>query len=500
LTPQSAADAEKGLKNLLQLIEQKTQGKVKVKEGTVDATEITTLDLPAQVPFRPTVGRIDDVLVISSSENLARTSLGMLQGSHEPSKFDDPRLIEALKSLPKPEDGLVFFDGRQLFTQLGKIGTFIRSRAGDNPDAERVATIVEKVLAEVSVLDYEVTVQYTDGYRNCATSAGVLMPDADKTILGQMVAGGQPFADWQRWIPEDAVSYALTTGVNLHPAYEGILGIVREQIPESKKDLDKFEAAQDQIGVHLDKDIFQAFSGESVSVTLPAKSSSRGPESVFALRCEKPERIRELLHRLVDGLQQFPAVKTQQLSLTECKDLEGFDELSATSLAMVGARPVIGFHEGWMMIGSSPSAVQRVLDTYEGKAPSIAKAESFKRFDLDIEGPVSSLSYRHLADGIRQTAQALRQVGMMAPMILGAAGAQADPEDLKPVQDALALLPSIANVVEKFDFLEAMLSVTQAGEQPNTYRRRCVTLVRPPAESPAEQSASDKTSEAQSEE
>lgn len=483
LTPQSAADAETGLKNLLNLVAEKSAGKVSVRTSTVESVELVTLDLPPEAPFHPALARVDDVLLISSSEALARRSLGMLLGSHEPSKFDDARLTEALKSLPKPEDSLVFFDGRQLFNQLRTMGTFIRAKAGDNPDAGRVATIVEKVLDELSVLDYEATVEYTDGYRNCATAYGVLLPDADQKILGKMVLGGKPFKDWQRWIPEDAVSYSLSTGVNLHPAYEGVLGILREQVPESNEEIKKFEQAQDEIGVHLDRDIFQAFSGESVSVTLPAASSAAagGPESVYALRCQKPERIRELLHRLVDGLQQFPAVKAQQLSLSECKELEGFDELSATSLMMVGARPVIGFHEGWMLIGSSPSAVQRVLDTYAGKEPSIAKAQSFARFDLAIEGPVTGLSYRHLAEGTRQAAQMLRQIGLMAPMILGMAGAQAEPEDLKPVQDALALLPSIANVVGKFDYLEAMLSVTQQGQQPNSYQRRSVTLVRPPA-------------------
>ena len=484
LTPQGAADAEAGLKNLLNLVEEKSAGKVSVKTSTVESVEMTGLDLPADVPMHFTVARVDDVLLISSSEALARRSLIMLLGSHEPSKFDDPRLIAALKTLPKPEDALVFFDGQQLFAQLRKIGSIIRSKAGDNPDTERVATLVEKVLDEVSVFDYEVTVEYTDGYRNCAATSGVLMPDADQTLLGKMVLGGEPFQDWQRWIPEDAVSYSLATGVNLHPAYEGILQIVREQIPESHGELEKFEQAQDEIGVHLDRDILQAFSGESVSVTLPAVSAAgaAGPESVFALRCQKPDRIRELLHRLFDGLQQFPAVKAQQLSLTECEELEGFDQLSAMSLMMVGARPVIGFHEGWMIVGSSPSAVQRVLDTYDGEAPSIAKAQSFERFDLEIEGPVTALSYRHLAEGTRQAAQTLRQIGLMAPMIVGMAGAQAEPEDLKPLMDAMALLPSVANVVGKFDYLEAMLSVTQQGDQPNYYKRRSVTLVRPPTE------------------
>jgi hypothetical protein len=64
-------------------------------------------------------------------------------------------------------------------------------------------------------------------------------------------------------------------------------------------------------------------------------------------------------------------------------------------------------------------------------------------------------------------------------MILGMVGAKAKPEELKPVQEALALLPSVAKIVSKFDFLEAQLSVTQAGKEPGTYETREVTIVRP---------------------
>lgn len=493
LTPDDAADVQAGVINLFELAEERSEGKAPVKKSSEGSVEITSLVLGDELPFRPSVARLDDVVLLSTSEQLIRRSLAMLQGSGEPSKFDDKRLAEALAQLPEPEDALIFFDGQQLFSQLRKIGSFIRSKAPDKPEAERAATLLEQVLSQLDVLDYEVTVQYTDGYRNCAKTLGKLNADPDEKLLGRMVSSGEPFENWQRWIPADAVSYSLSTGVNLHEGYEGVLDFLNEHVPESKEGLEKLEQAQEDIGVHLDRDILQAFSGESVSVTLPAAPSASmgGAQSVLALRCHKPDRIRELLHRLVDGLQQFPAVQAQQITLSECSELEGFDEVSATTLQMVGARPVIGFHDGWMIIGSSPGAVQKVLDTYEGKAPGVADAESFQRFDLAVDGPVVGLSYRNLAESTRQTANGIRQVGLMAPMIIGMAAAQAEPEDLKPVQEALALLPSIANVIDKFDFLEAMLCVTQPSDAPNTYLRRSVTLVRPPAESEGGETVSE---------
>ena len=202
----------------------------------------------------------------------------------------------------------------------------------------------------------------------------------------------------------------------------------------------------------------------------------------MALRCQKPERIRELLHQLIDHLREIPAVEKQDLLLTECDELEGFETVSAAMLTMLGAGPVIGFRDGWMVVGSNAAAVEKVFDTRAGEGETIVDTEAFKKLNLEVEGPVRSISYTDLAESTRQTARMLAQIGFVAPMIIGMAGEDADSEKLKPVREVLGLLPSVAKIVGKFDFLEARLSVTQEGDAPGTYLRRSVTVVRPLAE------------------
>jgi hypothetical protein len=484
LTPESAAGCEAAVKNLFAKAELHSNGEVPVVTSTEGTVELTSLGLPKEVPFRPTVARIDGVLILSTSEVFVRRSVGMLQGSGEPSKFDDPRLKEALSTLPKPEDALVFFDARELFSALRNIGTFIREESRGDEDAVRVAGVIERVIDQVAVFDYAITSEYTEGYQNRCESHVKMLPDTKDKVLAQMLESGQPFDAWQRWVPADATAYSLGTGVNLHPLYEYVVKIIGDEIPNGQDLLQKFYEAQDQLGVHLDEDILQAFSGEYVSVTLPASGPSAmgSPDSVLALRCEKPDQIRELLHRAVEALQQIPAMKAQQLTFSKCDELEGFEKLSLTSLAMFGAEPVIGFQEGWMIIGSRAAAVKKVLDTRSGSGPTAADSEEFKRFKLDIKGPVSAISYGDMAASTHQTANTVRQIGMIGPMIVGMAGAQADGKDLKPVLDAMKLLPSIAKVIDKFDYLQANLTVTQTGTEPDTLVSRSVTLVRPPAE------------------
>jgi hypothetical protein len=459
-----------------------SQGKITVQEETKGDASVTTLSFgPMPIPVSPTVIRQDGLLIITSYDQLALKSLDMLLSGQGKSKFDDPRLKEALSHLPEPEDALVFYDGRTQFEEMAKFGTFIRQMSNNDPDAERAATLIEEIMHEVAVIDYSVTVEYTDGHFNKSAEYGQMLAGTEDRVLSQMLTSGQPFENWQSWVPANALSYSLSTGANLHPLYEKVISVLEEHFPESQGGLEKFAQIQEQFGVHLDRDILQAFSGESVSVTLPPAIPSfiASPDSFTAMRCSKPDRIKELLHRLVDMVKEIPAAKAQQLNLQESTELDGFEILTATSLGSMGVRPVIGFKDGWMIIASNEKIVQKVMAAKAGEEATVDQSEEFKEFNLEVEGPVYKISYSNLAESTRGISQFLNQAGMFAPAIIGMAAAEANPEDLKPIQEALGLLPDIAKIVRKFDFLEAKISVSQAGDQPGSYLTRTVVKVRP---------------------
>lgn len=485
LTEDDAEGLETGIVQLFELIEEKSEGELAVivseADEEFDAT-ITRLKLPKEMPFQPCIARIDDVIFFSTSPEMLKTSIEQFLDESAESKFDDPRLAEALENLPEAEDTLTFFDGRQLFENLAEMGDFIRSKSGGDEDAQRAASLVDRIVDEISIFDYEACVEYTEEGQNRVAALGKLMPNTDSKLLGRAVAEGKPFKDWHSWVPADATAYSLSTGVNLHVLYEGIIEIVRDEFPESHAGLDEFEEKQDEIGVHIDRDILQSFSGEIVSVTLPVEAGGgESQQGVTALKCSNPERIEELLERAVEGLSKLPALKAQQIELVDCEDeeLEGFKQINATFFQMAGVKPVVGFNDGWMILSTHADAAAKLVAVREGDAESIDRAESLEQFDLDdAEGDVYVVSYRDIGAGIRQVAAALDQAGMMAPMMLGMAAAQADPEDIKPVQEALALLPSIAKVIRKFDYFEQQLSVTSEGPLPNSYVRNSVTLIR----------------------
>lgn len=492
LTADDASGFEQGVVNLFKLLSDKSGGKVPVVVTQVGSTSVTTLGLPPQAPMQPSIGHLGDVVVFSSSATLAKTALERMQSGTGASKFDDPRFVASLKQLPEGEDAITFFDGQQMFGKLHDIGGFVREQvAKEHPNdadaakkAERFAGLFDRLIDECSIIDYITTVEYTEDGHHRTKTLGKLSEGFESKILGKVLGQGKPFQDWDKWVPADATAYSLNTGVNLHALYEGIMKIVQEEFPESKEGLAKFEAKQTEIGVHIDQDILQSFSGEMISVTVPVKAAdgSTKKETVSAMRCTNPEKIRELLNRAFAGLAKVPAVQAQQLALTDCAGLEGFQEIHAAFLQMFGATPVIGFRDEWMMSSSSRAAVEKVLAVREGKADSINHATSFDKMKLDPKGPVNAVSYCDVGQGVRDGADMLEKVGAMAPMFIGmASGGKAKPEDLKPVMDAVGLLPSIAKVVRKFDYFEHKLSVTRVGAEPGTFVIETVQELRKPS-------------------
>jgi hypothetical protein len=477
LSEEDAKEYRQGAGNLFELVKKWSDGKATPEESEASGADITTLRLPEKVPYHPAVACEGDLFLISTSEDVLKTSLALLNDASATTKFDDERLKEALTELPKAEDAITFFDADQLFASMSELGDFIRNDKPGDEKAERAAELLERIVKEVDILEYEVTVQYTEEGQNRIAALGETSDTLKESILGRAIASGEPFEDWQSWVPADAKAYSLNTGINLHEIYANVLSFVREEIPESHEGLDKWDAMQEKVGVNLDQDILQTFSGENVSITLGDQ------QTVTALKCSKPEKIRELMDRAIEGLKQIPQVQQQGLDLVECEDeaLEGFQELQLAALAMTPAKPVIGFHDGWMIFASSPGAAKKLLAVRAGDEKSIKGAESLEKFDLKVDGTVSAVSYSDIGATVRATADAIDQFAVMAPMVIGAAAQGAKPEDMKAIQQAIGLLPSFAKVIRKFDFYEQKLSIMRKGPMDGSYLRETVVLVRQPA-------------------
>ena len=147
---------------------------------------------------------------------------------------------------------------------------------------------------------------------------------------------------------------------------------------------------------------------------------------------------------------------------------------------MMGARPVIGFDNGWMILASHVEAAKKLIAVRAGDAPAITESDLLNEFDIDSDEPVYAVNYRDVGASIRAGADFIDKAAMMAPMVVGMAAAQGGEEAGEAMQEVFALLPGIAKVVRKLDFYEDRLSITQKGPLPDSYLKRTVVHIRQP--------------------
>ena len=483
-----AESLRQAIENLLTLASSATNGQLPMAVENVSGVEMKFLQLPAEVPitFQPAVGVQDDVLVFTTSLKFAKTGLDLLASPSAESKFDDPRVVAALQRLPAPEDTLVFLDGKQLFQQLHEIPNFITRMSQGQPDAERVTGLLTELINQCSVIDHEISVQYTEGFQQRTATFGQLTENLQDQVVGRMIVDQKPFENWMSFVPENAVGFSINDGCNLLPLYDWLMRDIPMRFPEVVPGLDKFAAIQNQYDVHLREDILQSFSGEFVSISLPGPVTMLGKQSdtVFMLRCSEPEHVEGLIHRGINALAEIRVVAQQGLSMKDVPGLDGFQQIDSGAFAMAQIAPVIGFHDGWMIVASKASAVKSVFATKSGDAASWANGDRFKEFGLSINGPVQSISFTNTGENVRAMSQTMQMLGTMAPLMLGAAQAEAGDDAAKAIQiaqEVLGLLPSVGRIIGKMDFYDATMAVCEPGPEPNSYLRNTVTLIAPPA-------------------
>ncbi|MCA9261904.1 MAG: hypothetical protein KDA61_21955, partial [Planctomycetales bacterium] len=445
LSEQDAKGFEEGLLNFLRLADERAGDKLSLKTEAFEGASLTTLVLPKQAPFSPCVARHGDVVLVSSHADLVRAAIQNAKASPADGFWQRDKISQAVSALPQAEDALVAFDGRMLFTKLRGIGDFIEAQSNNAPQAKRAANIMRRIIDEFAILDCEVSVEYTDGKRNCLESYGTLQPESHETLLYKTLATAKPCDDWAKWTPADATSFSVHNGINLATFYQGALQLALEVAPEIQPKLDQWSKMQDDVDVHVVK-ILQAFDGPSATAAFPVVDAQGNSQtaSVTAIRCSDPEQIEALILRAFEGLERIPAVQAQGISLTDCPSLEGFHQINAMALAMTPTRPTFGFRDGWLWCSGNPAAIQKALDVRAGDEPALDAAKFLERFGVELKGPVYSIGYSHPGATVRAIADAIDQAAATAPMMIGIAAAQAPPETAELLQEAVGLLPSLA--------------------------------------------------------
>jgi tetratricopeptide (TPR) repeat protein len=338
-----------------------------------------------------------------------------------------------------------------------------------------VKQLIDRVADAVGILDYAATVETTDGYAVWTESVTVLVPDAKDRPIYPVFGKRPPLASFDKFLPQEAVSFSVSDGIDLGELYKFLVDSVQIAGPQGDELLAKWAELQKQLGVDVQKDIIGWIDGGSISVTL-----ADGAGSVWLLKVTDEQAahakiaaaIEFLSTKLTEAIAQNPKLSvlgmlTVYTSPVENEQLEGFENLH---FAMSPQPAVWGVTDGYLVFGTSADAVTLCLAAARGDHPNIRDNARVMSEAIVPAGPFASVTLtdrrnlgEELATGIGIASMVSGMLGTFVP----------EPKARSVIGKITGMLAKLTPVVRKIDFYKSTASCTTFDGQ--TWHTRGVT-------------------------
>jgi hypothetical protein len=439
---------------------------------------------PGQRALRAYVFQKADVLGFAIGSEAARDVLPLVAGKDKRGAVVSlPLFRKALSKVPPPEDHLLFFNAQALF---GGIDNFLmkvtkESDSAGDPEAGRIFGAIKKILDHGNLFEYSITTVETDGQRELSHTHAQLQAEKRDSVVARAAFDRRPFERFDEFIPVDATGFFVNTLLDPEPLYELVLSIVREHVPNGPGHVDQWTKFLASLGFEPQRDLFSWWSGEVVSVSLP----SSGPmitdaESALFIRVKDGPLAAQKVDALIDTLSERFPLGGQPLIVSDASVRGARFRQVTHPLFMMLARPVVGVHGDWLIIGSSAKAIDRCLSVAAGETPSIVENDRFKREALLPKGPVSGISFTDMSRCGEEAGMILHLVAMLAT---GYAEALPDKPDFKEIKYVLRRLTPViiklGPVLQRIDFYSSQAHITTLDSR-TAMRTERVTTFKPP--------------------
>ncbi len=507
--------------------------KLAVVEAKMDDVEVWTLRIGVGKPEAPVMAfdlfRKGDIiglafdLPMGELEKTTRQTLEdvvqLMSGkSTKKSIVASARFQEALAQVKPPQDEVAFFDIKTLFadaTRLleriegGMVAQQAKAKAAaakeatakepdkaaeaqkpaddDEDDAEALA-ILRKIISQVDFLDYVVSTVETQGRRELKHEATRLQAGKETSPLASALVLRKPFEKFDKFIPAEATGFDLSGFIDLGALYQAAMDFIAKDVPDGQQIVAQIKGALAQIGFDPQRDLFDWWSGEMISIEMPAAvvTPMGGADSVLMVRVKNSELASQKVNAAIDAINNKLKSEGQMLMVTPAKvGAEGFREVTHPMFAMF-VRPVVGVHGDWLMIGSSTGAVNKCLDVAAGKTPSIKENKRYQAEGLIPTGPVLAASFADTSNFGQEMAGVVGMVGFMGGMVT--AGIPEDNPEAKKVkkaiQSGMSIVMKLGPVLQKIDFYSSESSLTTYDGKLTVHTESVVTY-KDPAAAPA---------------
>ncbi len=435
-----------------------------VQESKQEGASVTSIVIPV-AGFSINVANKDDVIFINfGGSTLLADALGLMseKGTAKP-LVKSARFKEAFDQLPPAQDSIVFWDVHGMMSAfrglMESVGGMMNAQAaGDEAngtaDEPNPMKIVTKILDDLSIIDYMADSEWTDGYRVYSESVTKLRSGAKSSPLYDIITSGKPMPDFARFIPKEAESFSVSSGINMTKLYRYILGFVEGNVPDGKSMIEEWDSVQqNQLGFNLEKDVLALFEGSTVNFAM-------GKDWAILAKVTDAKKMDKQLERLfgfINGL--LGKDNALAISMVKVADKTEFRQISHPMMMMMGgfSPPVIGCAEDHVVFGSSAKVVRVALNTAAGKHDNITKKKRWQEEALVPAGSVVSISYTDESNMAQDLQAAIGGISMgmgMMGMFMG----DAPPEFRKIMGSVPPMLAKLAPVAGRLDFFKSNAS------------------------------------------
>ena len=480
----NAGTAEKNLPALAAILEHiaSLSDSLCLFQETIEGVQVWSIPVPGAPLSIELFGR-GDVIGLCTSRSVTSKVVSLMAGHKVPGAIIDlPKFKRALATLPQAEDGVFFFNIESFIADLGAMSDALLAQASDDPDAVAFKQILSKVLGRADVFDYSLTVKRTEGLRESSYTVTALQADKKDEPLAKVFTNQQPLENPHRLIPAEATSFSMSTTIDWGALYDLVLQVLAEDVPGGPEMIEQWTNMQQSVGLDLRGDVLDWFGGEMVSFSLPPTAQDLfGWSGVLMLGVKDAQlatrKVNAGIDRLAELLQEHAH---QTLVIQEAPGVAapGFRVVTHPGLAML-LRPVIGVHDRWLIIGSSPEAVNTCVETAAGKAPCILENKRFQREGLPATSAVYATSFRDMSHFGQELGMVSSLTGLAVGGMIQAASIE-DPKSpaIRPLKRLISILGRLTPALAEINFYSS--SAVTATFDGLTWRVESVLTYKPP--------------------
>ncbi len=506
LTKQSTESVESnfsGLKSILTELAKMVGSGAEVTESKYEGATLCRLSF-ADAPFAVTVARRNDVLAMAMGDGLLKDCLSLLSGRGEKSRLiTTDRFKTALGKLPEAEDTITFFDAASMMSGMKKMFGILAKQAGEHHGEEpeggdgdphaAMFKVFDRVLDDLSIWDYSVTVSRTEGFSTIDESLTVLTPDAKKRRAYRVFTPAAKFDNIDRLVPKEATNFSVSDGINFVELNDWVLSLVRDTVPDGETYLKQWADFQKEQNFDLRKDVFDLLEGPVITVTMPGGGFG-GDAWVMMIKVRNEKKAAAQVKRVIESAQKM--IGEQQglvISDVEIDDHASFHSISHPLMMMMQLPPIVwGTADGYLIFGSGAKPISTCLKTLAGEHPGISKNPRFQKEGVKPGSGFVSASFTDTSKTAEELQAALTGITMGLGMMTTFAPAQAE-EGSKFFKAIPAITGKLVKVVARLNFFLSESRATSFDGK--AWRSTSVTNYKDPkaVKGPAEDADSDES-------